>query len=115
MVHRPNPLRWIWYAFGAKLPARYDGWVLKDVTSRFWRLRALARSLVQFAPFAVLILIFLPSEMWVRWMGVLGGVIVGLIYALAYQDEAAESRALKAGWPRGYAGEIREERRRPGP
>lgn len=89
---------------------RYSQWVLHDVTTRWWRLRALFRSLVQLTPVAVLIYVFLPSEPWVRVMAILGGVLVGMIYALAYLDESSESRALKAGFLRGVATQVRDER-----
>ena len=109
-VKRPDPLRWLWYAVGGRLPLRYSQWVLHDVTTRWWRVRALFRSLVQILPVAVLIYVFLPTEPWVRVMACLGGVFVGMIYALAYLDESSESRALKAGFLRGTAGQVRDER-----
>ena len=31
---RPDPLRWIWYAFGGALGPRYRQWVLHDLTCR---------------------------------------------------------------------------------
>ena len=106
----PDLPRWLWYAVGGRLPMRYSQWVLHDVTTRWWRLRALSRSLVQLAPVAVLIYVFLPTEPWVRVLAILGGVLVGMIYALAYLDEATESRALKAGFLRGTAQQVRDER-----
>ncbi|MBN9099096.1 MAG: DUF5313 family protein [Pseudonocardia sp.] len=109
-VKRPDPLRWLWYAFGGRLPIRYSQWVLHDVTARWWRLRSLFRSLVQIAPVAVGIYVLVPSEPWVRLMAIAGGVLVGMIYALAYLDEAAESRALKAGFLRGVAQQVRDGR-----
>ena len=108
---RPGLLRWLWYAVGGRLPLRYSQWVLHDVTARWWRLRALSRSLVQILPVAVLIYAFLPTEPWVRVMAILGGVFVGMIYALAYLDESSESRALKAGFMRGVAKQVRDEAR----
>jgi Family of unknown function (DUF5313) len=114
-VKRPDPLRWLWYAMGGRLPLRYSQWVLRDVTTRWWRLRALFRSLVQILPVAVLILVFLPTEPWVRAMACLGGVLVGMIYAVAYLDESTESRALKAGFLRGTAQQVRDELRAASP
>ncbi len=95
---------------GGRLPLRHSQWVLHDVTTRWWRLRSLFRSLVQILPVAVLIYVFLPFEPWVRAMAIVGGAWVGLVYALAYLDEAAESRALKAGFMRGIAQSVRNER-----
>ena len=34
-IHRPNPLRWIAYAYGARLPERNRSWVYNDLTGRF--------------------------------------------------------------------------------
>lgn len=109
-MERPDPLRWLWYAMGGRLPLRYSQWVLRDVTARWWRLRALFRSLVQILPVVVVIYLVLPTEPWVRVMACLGGVFVGMIYALAYLDESTESRALKAGFLRGTAQQVRDER-----
>jgi Family of unknown function (DUF5313) len=95
---------------GGRLPLRYSQWVLHDVTTRWWRLRALFRSLVQILPVAALIYVLLPTEPWVRLMACAGGVFVGMIYALAYLDESSESRALKAGFLRGTAQQVRDER-----
>jgi hypothetical protein len=109
-VKRPDPLRWLWYAMGGRLSIRYSQWVLRDVTAPWWRMRSLLRSLVQILPVAVLIYVLLPTEPWVRLMAVLGGVFVGMIYAVAYMEEACESRALKAGFLRGTAQQVRDER-----
>jgi hypothetical protein len=98
---------------GGGLPPRYRHWVLHDVTTRWWRFRALFRSFVQILPVGILIYIFLPTAPWVRVMAVIGGIWVGMIYALAYLDESSESRALKAGFPRGTPKAVRDEARAP--
>lgn len=106
-VERPGLLRWLWYANGGGLPARYRDWVLHDVTTPGWRWRALLRSVVQILPVSVLIYLLLPVEPWVRLMAVGGGLLVGMIYAVAYLDESTEHRAVKAGYPRGTTGSVR--------
>jgi hypothetical protein len=105
---RPGPLRWLAYAFGARLPLRYREWVLHDLTTRTWPARQIVRSVVQVLPFAVLLALLLPGEPWVRLVAVGGGWLVGLIYALAYVYEATEHRAIKAGYPRGTLTAVRE-------
>ena len=110
-MHRPGPLRWLWYAVGGGLPARYREWVLHDLTARTWWLRQLGRSIVQVLPVAVLVLILVPGELWVRVLAVAGGVSVGMIYAVAYLYEATEHRAMKAGYPRGTAQSVRDDAR----
>ncbi len=102
-------MRWLWYAVGGGLPPRHREWVLHDLTTRRWRLRSLFRSLVQILPAGLLIVAFLPSELWVRLMAVAGGIWVGMIYALAYLDEVSEHRALKAGFARGTVKAVRDE------
>ncbi|WP_245707446.1 DUF5313 family protein [Pseudonocardia oroxyli] len=109
-VRRPNPIRWVLYAWGAGLPARHREWVLFDVTTRTWVLRHFARATVQLAPFAVLLYVFIPGESWVRAMAVLGGLLIGYFYSFAYVAESAEHRAVKAGYPRGTAAGLRAER-----
>ena len=43
-IRRPDPLRWLWYAYGGGLPARFAPWVLHDTTCRTWWLRHLVRA-----------------------------------------------------------------------
>jgi Family of unknown function (DUF5313) len=92
---------------GGGLPPRHRHWVLHDVTTKRWRWRALFRSVIQILPVAVLLFIFLPTQSWVALMAVGGGLLVGMIYAVAYLDESTEHRALKAGFTRGTASRIR--------
>ncbi|WP_306470730.1 DUF5313 family protein [Pseudonocardia halophobica] len=106
---RPNPLRWLLYAYGAGLPARHRDWVLHDVTAPSWRWRHFARATAQLLPIAVLLYVFIPGEPWVRAMAVLGGLLIGYFYSFAYMYESAEHRAVKAGYPQGGAAAIREE------
>ncbi|QUH03216.1 DUF5313 family protein [Saccharopolyspora erythraea] len=104
---RPNPLRWVWYAFGGRLPQRHREWVLHDVTCRTWVLRHLARALVQVSPGALFLLA--PGPLWVRAMSVLGGVLIALWYSLAYMEHTCEHRLFKHGYPLGTGRETREE------
>lgn len=103
---RPGPLRWIWYAFGGRLPARYREWVLHDVTCRTWVLRHTARSLVQISP--GLLFLLLPGPLWIRAMAVLGGVILALWYSLSYMEHTCEYRLHKHGYHIGTGRATRE-------
>jgi hypothetical protein len=105
---RPGPVRWLLYAFGRGLPAEYREWVLHDLTTRTWPARQLLRSVVQVLPFGIVLAVVLPGELWVRVMAVVGGAMVGMIYAAAYLYETTEHRALKAGYPRGTLRRIRD-------
>jgi hypothetical protein len=102
-VRRPDPFRWLWYAFGGTLPPRYSSWVLHDTTSRTWVLRHIARALAQLAVPIALVLLLVPGEFWIRGMAALGGVFLGLFFSLAYMPETVEHRAVRAGYRPGTA------------
>jgi uncharacterized protein DUF5313 len=109
----PGPLRWIWYALGGGLPPRYREWVLRDVSAPRWWLRQIVRALVQALPVGLVVGLLIPGPLWVRVLAVAGGVFVAMIYVVAFIDEAVEHRAVKAGYPRGYARQVRDAARAP--
>jgi hypothetical protein len=106
-MQRPGPLQWLAYVYGARLATRYREWVLHDVTTRTWAVRHFVRATLQLLPFAVLLYLFLPGPAWVPAMAVVGGMLLGYFYSAAYMYETAEHRAVKAGYPRGTAAEVR--------
>jgi Family of unknown function (DUF5313) len=107
---RPGPLLWLGYAYGARLPERYSSWVLHDVTTRTWVLRHVVRSLLQFLPFAVILFVVVPVDKTILGIGIAMGALIGLLYSSAFVDNVAESRAMKAGYPEGYAVQVRRRR-----
>lgn len=107
---RPGPVGWVLYAFGRGLPPEYREWVLHDVTSRTWVVRHLLRTTVQLLPFAVLLYVLIPGEPLVRASAVLGGLLLGYFYSVAYMFETTENRVIKAGYRRGTAREVRDRR-----
>lgn len=107
---RPGVVRWALYAFGRGLPPEYRAWVLHDVTARTWVLRHLLRTAVQLLPFAVLLYLVVPGSASIRALAVGGGLALGFFYSMAYMYETTENRVIKAGYPRGTAGEIRDRR-----
>jgi hypothetical protein len=107
---RPGPLRWIRYAYGGRLPPRYRTWVLHDVTAPTWVLRHVARGVVQFLPFAIVLLLVIPVDKGILGLGLGMGAVIGLLFSTAFVDNVAESRAIKAGYPEGHATEVRKER-----
>lgn len=109
-VRRPDPVRWLWYAYGGGLPRRFAPWVLHDTTCRTWALRHLVRAVVQIAPFVIAIIVFVPGPLWLRMMCALGGSIMGLIFSLSYVHETVEHRLVKAGYPAGTGPATRAER-----
>lgn len=96
---RPNPLQWIWYVYGGRLPERYQEWVLHDITCRTWAIRHVARALVQVSP--GLLLLLLPGPLWISAMSLLGGVLMAVWYSISAMEETCEHRLAKHGYPIG--------------
>jgi peptidoglycan biosynthesis protein MviN/MurJ (putative lipid II flippase) len=115
-VIRPDPLRWIGYAFGAGLPARHKEWVLHDLTTRTWFARQVVRAVVQVAPIAVLLWVLLDPVLGfstpISLTAVGMGVVIGLFYGTAFAWGSTEHRAVKAGYPEGTVEKVRDQRRR---
>jgi uncharacterized protein DUF5313 len=104
---RPNPIRWLWYAIGGRLPATYREWVLYDLTSRTWVLRHLARGLVQHSVWLLLLLLPIPLDLRI-WM-IIVGISVGMFFFMVFIEDASERRVIKHGFPAGLNRRIREE------
>ncbi|MGI5131417.1 DUF5313 family protein [Pseudonocardia sp. CA-107938] len=111
-MQRPGPFRWVLYAFGAGLPAGMRRWVLHDVTTGTWLLRHVVRAVVQIVPAAVLLAVFLPGNATLRISAITMGAVIGLLYSTVFVEAATEHRAIKAGYPEGYATRIRSRRSR---
>jgi hypothetical protein len=109
-VRRPDPARWLWYAYGGGLPERFAPWVLHDTTCRTWVVRHVIRAVVQIAPIVIAIIVFVPGPIWLRVACALGGTIMGLIFSISYAHETAEHRLVKAGYPPGTGPATRAER-----
>jgi hypothetical protein len=107
---RPGPLRWLCYAFGASLPARYDQWVLRDTTGRTWVLRHLVRALVQLSPVVAVVLAFVPGPFWIRTVAVVAATAMGVLFCFAYMVETTDRRLTKAGFAPGLGETMRRER-----
>jgi hypothetical protein len=107
---RPNPLQWVWYALGGGLPSELSPWVLADTTRRTWIWRHVARAVVQMLPVVVLCLVAVPVPLSYRLSAAVGGLLLGLMFSMAFMTETIEHRARKAGYPPGMAAELRAER-----
>jgi Family of unknown function (DUF5313) len=107
---RPTPLQWIWYAWGGGLPRELSPWVLADTTRRTWVWRHLARALAQLAPVLVICLVAVPVPLAYRISAVGGGVLLGLLFSIAFMTETIEHRVAKAGYEPGTAARLRAER-----
>ncbi|NUT96615.1 MAG: DUF5313 family protein [Saccharothrix sp.] len=102
---RPNPLQWLWYAVGGRLPARCNEWVLHDVTCRTWAVRHFVRGLVQMSP--ILLVLLLPGPLLIRVLSVVLGLLVGYFYSMSYMWQTTEERLVKQGYPRGLGAQTR--------
>jgi uncharacterized membrane protein YoaK (UPF0700 family) len=107
---RPGPVRWVAYAFGARLPERYRSWVLYDTTTSTWVLRHLTRTLVVIAVPIAALLIFLPASFGLRALtAFVTGACVVLLTAILSND-MTERRLMKAGYEWGTGEATRATR-----
>jgi hypothetical protein len=107
---RPNPAQWVWYALGGGLPRRLSPWVLADTTGPTWIGRHLLRAVVQMLPVLVLCLVAVPVPLAYRVSAAVGGLLLGLLFSIAFMTETIEHRVTKAGYPPGTAARMRAER-----
>jgi Family of unknown function (DUF5313) len=107
---RPNPLQWVWYALGGGLPRELSPWVLADTTGPTWIWRHLVRAVVQVLPLVVLCLVVVPVPLAYRVSAAAGGLLLGLLFSMAFMTETIEHRTTKAGYPPGTAARLRAER-----
>jgi hypothetical protein len=106
---RPHPIQWLWYAFGGGLPRSLAPWVLADTTGRTWIWRHVARAVVQMLP-VVAICLAVPVPLAYRLSAAFGGLLLGLVFSMAFMTETIEHRVAKAGYPAGTAAQLRAER-----
>jgi hypothetical protein len=106
---RPNPVQWVWYALGGGLPRALSPWVLADTTCRTWIWRHVARAVVQMLPVVGLCLA-VPVPLAYRISAAAGGLLIGLMFSMAFMTETIEHRVAKAGYPAGTAARVRAER-----
>ena len=115
-VRRPNPLWWVYYTYGGRLPEQYREWVLRDGTCRTWLLRVFLRGFVQVLPVAIGLLIAFLVLGSGSWPLAVGAVVLGLVgmlrYVLSYSVESVNSRLSRYGYPPGYGTEVRKARYR---
>jgi hypothetical protein len=109
-AQRPGPFQWVWYALGGGLPRELSPWVLADTTGRTWILRHLTRAVVQMLPVVAICLFAVPVPLAYRLSAAVGGLLLGLMFSIAFMTETIEHRARKAGYPPGTAARIRAER-----
>jgi hypothetical protein len=98
MTTRPNPLQWLRYAFGGRLPVELHDWVRHDLVDADWRLRGLLRVCVQIAVPTIAVF-FLPGPLNIRVMTALLIVLGALFVGAAYGDELRDRRLRQHDLP----------------
>ncbi len=109
-ARRPTPLQWVRYALGGRLPRELSPWVLADTTEPGWVRRHLTRAVVQLLPVLVLCVTVVPVPLVYRLSAAAGGLLMGLVFSVAFMVETTEHRVAKAGYPPGTAARVRAER-----
>ncbi len=107
---RPHPVQWVWYALGGGLPRELAPWVLADTTWPTWIWRHLSRAVVQVLPLLVLCVVVVPVPLPYRLSAAAGGLLLALLFSIAFMTETIEHRVTKAGYPPGTAARLRAER-----
>ncbi|MEV6325159.1 DUF5313 family protein [Nocardia sp. NPDC051787] len=107
---RPNPVQWIGYAFGRRLPDSMREWVRDDLTGRYAAIRHVVRGLVPFTPLFAAFLLF-PGELWLRGAMVLLALLLALFYTIAYMPMNRAHRLAKHGLPADLENPQRAQRR----
>jgi Family of unknown function (DUF5313) len=103
-------VQWVWYALGGGLPRELSPWVLADTTRRTWIVRHLIRAVVQMLPLVAVCLLAVPVPLAYRASAAVGGLLIGLLFSMAFMTETIEHRVTKAGYPTGTAARVRAER-----
>ncbi|HWM05180.1 MAG TPA: DUF5313 family protein [Actinophytocola sp.] len=114
-IPRPNPLQWVRYAFGGRLPDRYRDWVLHDTTDRTWVWRFVLRVVVEALPWLavafVALTLFTPLPVGLVLGALAMALVTTLYFTVTSADELTEARLVKHGFPAGTGKETRKRRR----
>jgi hypothetical protein len=109
-LYRPDPGRWLRYAFWGALPLRCSTWVLYDTTGPTWVVRHFVRLLVVIAVPVAALAIFLPGRLDLRLTTAFGMGGLALLMAGAFINESTERRLVLAGFRWGTGEAVRAKR-----
>ncbi|MGV9412050.1 DUF5313 family protein [Nocardia sp. NPDC003693] len=109
-MKRPNPIQWLGYACGRRLPDSMLDWVRNDLTGRWAGPRHLVRGLVPMIPVFALFLLF-PGELWLRASMILLALLLAMFYIVAYMPMNRAHRLRKHGLPEDLENPARRDRR----
>jgi hypothetical protein len=107
---RPNPARWIWYAFWGPLPDRHRVWVLYDATCSTWVLRHVARLLTVAVLPVTAVALFLPGPVHLRLLTAFVAGAGAFLFTAVWVNEATDHRLVQAGWNWGTGTAVRQRR-----
>lgn len=111
-LRRPSPLRWIYYAYGGRLPDEYRDWVLHDATTRTWLPRYAARIVVQALPWLVagfVLLTWLTPVPVLATVGALSlALLLSLFFTVTSADELTEVKLTQHGFPPNTGKDLRK-------
>ena len=115
MATRPNPLQYIAYSFGHRLPDSMRDWVGNDLTGDGATLRHLVRSIIPYLPLTALVVLLLPGPLWLRGASALLTLLLALVYSSAFRPMDRRRRLEQHGLPQdlenGHKVEKRERQR----
>ncbi|MRH89138.1 hypothetical protein GFY24_17055 [Nocardia sp. SYP-A9097] len=97
-MKRPNPIQWIGYSCGMRLPDSLQEWVRNDLTGTFAVPRHLVRGMFPLLPIFAAFLLF-PGELWLRASMILLAVLLAAFYIIAYMPMNRAHRLGKHGLP----------------
>jgi undecaprenyl pyrophosphate phosphatase UppP len=107
----PNPLQWVRYTFGGRLPDRYRDWVLHDTTSRRWLWRFVVRVVVESLPWIVagflVLTLFTPLPLGYVLAALGLALVFSLYFTITSAAELTEARLVKHGFPAGTGKQLR--------
>jgi hypothetical protein len=110
-VTRPGLRKLLWYSIGGSLPPRYNTWVLHDVSCRTWVLRHFARVFAIIVPIAVVFFVVLVP-LYGAPIAYTGVCLIGTLFIAGLTTILIDTdrRAVRAGYPSDYAGNVRSLR-----
>lgn len=95
---RPNPIQWIGYTLGRRLPDSKREWVRNDLTGRHATTRHMIRGMVPFLPLFTAFLL-LPGAVWLRGSTALLALLLALFYCAVYMPVNRSRRLTQHGLP----------------
>ncbi len=98
---RPNPIQWIGYTLGRRLPDSMREWVRNDLTGNHATTRHMIRGMVPFLPLFTAFLL-LPGAVWLRGSTALLALLLALFYCAVYMPVNRSRRLTQHGLPAVY-------------